>query len=385
MSKRQINNGYLYQNKEVLKLIKLIDFWGYKLFNLNKKLKNCDLNNKKILVSNLAHLGDIIISLRFLEVLKSEFRNVKIYFLCGSWNKELLLNHPYIDGVIVYDDFLMNRNKISRIKKILIAIKTFFQALYCIRKEKFDISFELRAYLSSDHFLTFLGGVKERIGYRTGGFGFLLTKTEEWINGEHEIEHHLRLLKHFLKNDYHRYLSYPKIDYISVEKNIKYNVDSQRYVVVNIFSGDIRKKTDNYELWKKIIEYCLKSYDVYLVGTSDNYKILDEIIVSKINSSKLYNILGMTNLYDLIYLLKNAKFVISVDSLISHILSCYNKDSLILFHGNNDYKQWRPIGDKIIAYKKHIFCSPCFFKTKCNNECFDINFDEINNLLNGKI
>ncbi len=385
MFNKQLNNGYLYQNKKILKLIKLIDFIGYSLFNFSRKLSNCDLNGKKILVCNLAHLGDIVMSLRFIEVLKSEFKDIKIYFLCGSWSKEFLVNHPYIDGVIIYDDFLMNRNKISKVKKFFIWIKSFVKALYKIRKERFDISFELRAYLSTGHFLTFLGGIDERVGYKTGGFGFLLTKTEKWIEGEHEIEHYLRLLKDFLKEDYHKYLSYPNVDYMIEESKIRFKVNSEKYIVINIFSGEVRKKLDNYELWRKIIEYCSKKYDVYLTGTKDNYDILEDNIISKIKSDKVYNIAGKTNLNELINLLKNAELVITVETSIMHIVSSLNIPQIVIFHGYNDFNQFKVFGKNDFIIKRDICCSPCFFKIKCNNECLDINFDEIKEFLNGKI
>ncbi|MEF3279924.1 MAG: glycosyltransferase family 9 protein [Elusimicrobiota bacterium] len=381
MIKSQLKKGYLIQNEKVLKLFRFIDFLGYKLFNFNRRFRGYDLNNKKILVCNTAHLGDVLLSLRFVELLKSKFNNVKIYFLCGSWSLALLVDNPYIDEIIIYDEVLLNRNRISKIKKIMINLIGFVKVLKKIREERIDIAFNLRAYFNTTNFLLLLSGIPIRVGYKTGGMGFLLTKTEEWIEGEHEIEHHLRLLKDFLKEDYHKYLSYPDMEYILKEEKLKYKIGINKYIVINIFSGEERKKINDNSLWIDLIKYFADFYDVYLIGTSDIKEIIEKGIVSKINSNRVYNIAGKTNLYDVFYLVKNAEFVVSVDSLISHILGIYNKKSLVIFHGNNDFNQWRPLSENIMIYRKQLSCSPCFFKISCNDECFQIKFDEIKDLL----
>jgi heptosyltransferase-2 len=57
----------------------------------------------KILIIRLSSMGDIILTLPVVEVLKEKYPDSEIFFLCKKKYKGLLLDHPRIDRVIDFD------------------------------------------------------------------------------------------------------------------------------------------------------------------------------------------------------------------------------------------------------------------------------------------
>jgi len=113
---------------------------------------------KKILVIQLGPFGDGLLTTSYFELLKKRIPNVKIYYLIKEPYQKVVLNHPYIDNIIMI-------KRLKGLRYFLERIKTFRR----IRREKFDLVIDQQNMPSSQQF-TLLSGAKYRLGYADARF-----------------------------------------------------------------------------------------------------------------------------------------------------------------------------------------------------------------------
>ena len=128
---------------------------------------------QKILIIQTAFIGDVILATPLIETLHLQFPNSKIDFLVKNGNQNLLINHPNLNRVLVFD-------KSKKIKSLLALLKE-------IRKEKYDLVINLQRFFSSG-LLTDLSGAKEKRGFKKNPLSFLFTKSFDHAvnNGPHQ-------------------------------------------------------------------------------------------------------------------------------------------------------------------------------------------------------
>ena len=115
---------------------------------------------QKILIIQTAFIGDVILATPLIETLRLQFPNSKIDFLVKNGNQNLLINHPNLNRVLVFD-------KSKKIKSLLALLKE-------IRKEKYDLVINLQRFFSSG-LLTAFSGAKEKRGFKKNPLSFLFT------------------------------------------------------------------------------------------------------------------------------------------------------------------------------------------------------------------
>ena len=84
---------------------------------------------QKILLTNIAHLGDVVVATSVLPVLKSAFPDAEIGFLVGSWSQVVVHDHPMIKWVHSFDHVMHNRVAMPFWRKMLQHIQTRSKAL----------------------------------------------------------------------------------------------------------------------------------------------------------------------------------------------------------------------------------------------------------------
>ena len=117
---------------------------------------------QKILIIQTAFIGDVILATPLIETLRLQFPNSKIDFLVKNGNQNLLINHPNLNRVLVFD-------KSKKIISLLALLKE-------IRKEKYDLVINLQRFFSSG-LLTAFSGAKEKRGFKKNPLSFLFTKS----------------------------------------------------------------------------------------------------------------------------------------------------------------------------------------------------------------
>src|SRR5205809_1465509 len=130
---------------------------------------------QKFLIIQTAFIGDVVLATSLLEKLHDHFPDIQIDFLVRKGNESLLLGHPYLHEVIIWD----KRNQ---------KLRNLFRTIRRVRNNKYDKVINVQRFAATG-LLTAFSGAKEKIGFDKNPFSFLFTKKIKHTIGEgqHEI------------------------------------------------------------------------------------------------------------------------------------------------------------------------------------------------------
>ncbi len=135
---------------------------------------------KKILLIRTDRIGDVVLSLPMLPLLKKEFPNASITIMVRSYTRELVEAHSDVSAVMLWDE----KNSLLDYVKVL-------------KEKHFDL-----AILPYPRFnlalISFLSGIRIRVGTGYRWYSFLFNKKiyEHRKDAKrHEVEYNLNLLK----------------------------------------------------------------------------------------------------------------------------------------------------------------------------------------------
>lgn len=149
--------------------------------------------SKKFLIINIFGVGDVLFTTPMIRNIKLNDPAAVIGYVSNNRTAELLQNHPDVNRVYIYEkDDLTALWRTSKIK----FFKAVLDLVHAIKKDDYDIAFDvsLNKYVG---LLTFLAGVKIRIGFDYKGRGLWLTQKVKLFGYErkHVIEFYLELLE----------------------------------------------------------------------------------------------------------------------------------------------------------------------------------------------
>ncbi len=363
-----LKNEYLFQKKIWRIIIKAADICGNKVIRPFISKKEYPAEYKKVLFSKIDHLGDLILLLQILPQFHKNFPATKIHFLIGSWAKLLFDGNKFVEKIIIYDDIVLDRDKKYH-KKIIKWLVSIWKVIFLIRKEKYDLAVDFRAYFPNTIPLLFLAGVKYRAGFGTAGFGFLLQKQAKWTPNVHETQHYLELLKAININikplndeKYFDYLLKKRSKLVSSAKK-----GYGKYIVVHPCSAD-KNKNWQQNKWREFAK-AFPNRSILFVGSKKEKIYIGEITQGLNNS---INLAGETNISELAGILKNASLVAGVESFVCHLAAALGTPCIIIASGIADISQWMPLKNSGIV-NIAVKCSPCFSSSGCKDMlCMDI-------------
>ena len=161
---------------------------------------------ERILVSELWHIGDIVIAMPFLAALRDRFPSARITLLSKAHARDILAGSDLVDDVITFDlpwTFLEEDKRLHG--RWILGVPGLVRRL---RREQFDIAFDCSRD-GRNHLLLFLSGAARRVGFDFGGGASLLTdpvpvgsleqhRTADWLRlleavGANAASHQARL------------------------------------------------------------------------------------------------------------------------------------------------------------------------------------------------
>ena len=139
----------------------------------------------RILIVNVNWIGDVIFSTPFIKAVREAHPGSYVACLLHPRCVEILKDNPRIDEIIVYDEEGSHRSLLGKLKLIT-----------NLKNKKFDTAFILHRSFTKA-LITFLAGIKERIGYPTKHRSVFLTKAVEISDEEvsHKVEYFLNLAR----------------------------------------------------------------------------------------------------------------------------------------------------------------------------------------------
>lgn len=363
--------NYVFKSKVKRFLTQLFDVAGQALFFAFKfSKKHAPQHPEKILVIRLDHIGDVVCSTPIFRELKEAYPLSEISVLTSASGKEILAENPYIRHVYVLEKNWFSRGK--REGMLLGAIK----AVFWMRREKFDIAFDLRGDIRHI-MMMFLGRAKYRIGYGITGGGFLLNKTVEYSSLSHSLTNNLKLVSSLTRTlqqeDLELYLTeFEKQSASEILRSVGVKEDD-KIVCIHAEAGYPSKDWGVHrflELARKLSH--IEQTKVVLLGTRK-----ESLKEPGIENENMIDLRGNTALRELMALLSKADLFIGNDSGPSHIAAVLGVYCIVLASGTNNYEEWGIRTEEKFVFRVPVICAPCE-KEECernNHPCMNIDVD----------
>lgn len=310
----------------------------------------------KIAVVKLSSLGDIIHALPAFNLLKKQYPHSKITWVTEVAGGRLLQNFLTTDEIYIIN--FKGKNIAKKFKEAGRILKK--------QRRKFDLVIDFQGLIKSS-ILSFLIG-KKRLGFHSKNLKepvssmFYSIQAELFDEKQHVIFKNISLLKP-----------------IGIEKNgISYNlreaepgrtlsgfIDSKKikprnYIVINIGAG-WKSKLLTPEQYINMIKELSGTNKIFVLWGNEDEKKRAEYI-AKMSGATITPFLDFP---DLIYLIKNAKAIISSDSLAMHIGDMV-KTPVVGIFGPTSPGRNGPLFTKKLIIHSQVDCSNCY-KRYCEN------------------
>ena len=286
-------------------------------------------NNKKkvdnICILRTSSLGDICHMLPFIYTLKAEYPKAKISWIIGKNEAKFI---DKIDGIelIIFD-----KNK---------TISSYIAIAKKLKNIKYDILFIMQVSIRAN-VISLFANSRIRVGYDSAKSSdlhhfFSNTKIESSPHS-HVVDVFLSFLN-ILNIDKKNFLyKWDVSEKISKQELFnKFSDLKSKYFVLSPCSRSINRNWIS-NRYAKVADYIYEKFDLQCVFTSSpsNYeKQFINQIISNMRSSPL-NLSGLTNIHDLLSLIKYSEFLISPDSGPIHIATCVDKPVIGLYGVTN--------------------------------------------------
>jgi heptosyltransferase-2 len=170
--------------------VRAFDFVGARAMRLWRRFKPVPsrVAPRRILVVQLDHLGDAVLTTPLLARLRAAYPAAAIDVLASASNHEVFAADPNVDRVRLAEKSWFDRRR-GRCA-LLSAVWALGRSL---RGAGYDLGIDVRGDILSVLVLA-LAGIPRRVGWTMGGGGFLLTDVAEWVPGRHEVGARLALL-----------------------------------------------------------------------------------------------------------------------------------------------------------------------------------------------
>jgi heptosyltransferase-2 len=293
---------------------------------------------RKILFITLSNIGDVVLTLPVLDVLRGKFPYARITVLVGMRPKQIFQDNPVADRVVVY-------NKRAPLSEKIALFNT-------LQREHFDIVVDLRGsllglFIQARYKISPFLKIPKNIAHMKDRHLYKIKDIMRKLN----ISSYEGVLKHSL------YISPQDENYI---KNILKNNNINEQDKIAVISPGARSDTKRWKADKflTLIPLLIGEFAVKVVLVGDADDIYTSRYISENSRLAVLDLVGKTTIGQLSYLLKKSSLAITNDSAVLHIASYLNVPTVAIFGISDElkYGPWSEIG---VAVKKNIECRPC--------------------------
>jgi predicted lipopolysaccharide heptosyltransferase III len=322
-------------------------------------LTSKDIRN--ILLIQLGDIGDVVWATPTFRAVKETYPKANVSVLLRQPIGSLLEADPHI-------------HKIFEVKRyggdLIINVKGQFRLLRALRRERFDLVFDLRLD-DRGAFMAFFSGAPVRVAitcpdvsWRNRLFTHIAVPPvpKERIFGA--AEQSLRLVREFGIDTKD---TTPKL-WVSkkVKRQAKKLLDGdnittfRRWVTLNPFSRWQYKEWE-YEKWVPIVDWLWEEYGIpsVIIGAPEERE--KAINIANKCRGQIFNLAGKTTLDELVGVLCLSGLHVGVDSAAPHIAAAVGTPTITIF-GPSDWRDWAPRGKIHSVVTPDRDCVPCHRK-----------------------
>ncbi len=344
-------------------LFAIIDFLGETLFGIVRAIRRSATAKKVdqprvVLLVQLDHLGDAIISTSMLPALRRRYPNARIEVLASPWNREVFEAAEEVDQVLVCGANRFARGSLRRF--VWMAAVLWWG--WGLRRRKVDLGIDVRGDFPVAVML-WLSRAKRRLGWDCAGGGFLLTDRAAYVPDRPEVDSRMALLReleiepaagkpHFYPTETAR---------CSVAQRLAehFTAGSGPCVVLHVGAGTAAKQWPT-EHWRELLGRLVVELgvEVILVGGRGDRIIAREVLGER-PWPNVADWTGRLSVMELAALLQRADVFVGADSGPAHLAAAVSTPVVVLFSGTNNARQWQPHGGQVAVVRHPVECSPC--------------------------
>jgi heptosyltransferase-2 len=316
---------------------------------------------RRILLIQLDHLGDAIISTVMLGPLRRRYPRASIEILAAPRNRELFETLPEVNRVRV-----SQWNRFGRGRRLGWIPATIWWGLR-LRRRKYDLAIDVRGEFPHA-LLMWLSGAPRRLGWDSGGGGFLLTDRPRFVPGRAEVQSRMALLGELgiepaLGQEVWR-PAFPVDPQTSRRMEALWETSSTGAslgprIVLHVGAGT-RAKAWPPRHWRELIGRLVLQFDarLALIGDLDDCSVAHQILGPK-PPAGVIDCTGKLDIDRLAGLLLRADLFVGADSGPAHLAAAVGTPVVVLFSGTNLARQWQPWGRHVGVVSRPVPCSPC--------------------------
>ena len=311
----------------------------------------------KILVIDLAFIGDVILATPTMRALKERFPKASLTMLTIPLTAEIAAMNPYVDEVLVYDKRGADKGIFGmwRVARRLAPLG--FDL--CV-----SMNFALRGAV-----VAWLARIPRRLGYDAQHAAWFLTMAASHRRDgiKHETMNHLEVLRPLGVDDKNADLSLSMHVSDSVWESLEkkreaHHIPEGDYLVLCPI-GSYDRKNLPLATAAHVVRHFSQRRPIFLIGGKSEAKQLEEI--ARLAELPKNNVLaGALTLPELAAFLEKAACVITVDTGPLHIAQAVGCRTVAVF-GPTDPVVWGPRGEKDVVLYHRTDCSPCWGKGEC--------------------
>ncbi len=308
------------------------------------------MNPRKILIRAPNWIGDAVLAIPSIKVIREEFQKAEITLLVRPWVAGLFASAPFVDRVW-REPRPQGLSEWSRITRE-------------IRRRQFDLALLLPNSFESA-LMMFLGRVPERIGYATDGRSWMLTNAVSAFEDRHQVHYYLDLAKTICPAS-----GQPSIE-IEATQEEKDNarkllaaegiVQGRPFLVLNPGAAYGSAKRWHEERFAETAAILAREMElqIAIIGSEAERPIAEQI--RNTISCNVAVLSGKTSLETLIGVLSESSLMITNDSGPMHVAAALGIPTVAIF-GSTDETATSPVGPRSRVVKHPVECSPCLLR-----------------------
>lgn len=303
--------------------------------------------SKRVLIIQTAFLGDVILTLPLVQILKKENPDWQIDFLCIPATSVLFKHNTLVNKLIVFDK--RGGDSFRRIKKEV--------------KNNYDIVISPHRSARSS-LIAFFSKAKTRITFDKTSQSFLYTYKVKYVTGIHEIQRNLSLLKPL------------GIEEEGIVKPELFLSSDEVNAIDKLFSNENKKREDDLialapgSVWftkrypKEKFAEVLKLLNnttskIFLIGGEADRE-LGEYVTAKSDNKNIINTIGKLNVLESAELIRRCRVLLTNDSAPLHIANSVGTKVVSIFGATVPQFGFFPYGkEDVILETEGLKCRPC--------------------------
>jgi heptosyltransferase-2 len=313
---------------------------------------------KNILIRSVNWIGDAVMTLPAIGVIREYFPAAKITVLANPLVSPVFAHHPWVDRVMTFDESSAHKGVAGR-----------FHLAAELRKHAFDLAVILPNSLNAA-LVPWLAGIPVRLGKTGDGRALMLThRFPKALQpaGVHQSENYRAILEYFgISGSIKSQLLVTTADEdAAIASRLAGNGIEKGDFVLGINPGATYGSAKRWypDRFAVVARTLAEEWGAKVVITGGPGETAIAADIERNLAGNCLNMAGRTSVRELMALIKRCNFFITNDSGPMHLAAAFGVPLVAIF-GSTDHSTTYPLSDTAIVVRESVDCAPCM-KREC--------------------